>query len=899
MQCKYIIPKSGKQCQGKAIASKNSEFCMIKSHIETAVKNIDSNIAESIDTMAPQVEYTNQDKIEIETKLIPKSIDEILDGITSIKRSFTIKNKKTEEYVHSRTNLYLLIRVLIEKKHQFFWCYNRNDAESFISKMHDNRYECHEVLWSSNCKFFCDIDLIMPMDMRSKLLKQMPEDELFGSIVDAYEQAINKSLKSHNTSDDVDFAIIKRCRETDKGYKYSIHLISTFWMPIRSAKELAKDAMDQIDSIDTKLDRKMLKDAFDLQPYKQHGSLSLIGGWKGEFNNRLHAQNWLNDSYISLYNDMCDLLDEHAYPTNEPVPGMINDQFIKEALMHVKDIPDWSDAFDLDASSLKGNTMIIKRDRASNCSICDRVHDSDNTMLLSFNGASGCAFWKCMHSVGKKAKLFYKRISTKINNWEPPILEEESKSLIPAIFDKNNPCCFMDSVNLSKLNVVSRDQAYEFIKRNIAYISNGANGFFMTKSISENGIIDYARVSINGMQKALTFFKMSDSEGHISMKQLNDVLISSIHDITYGKLDFIPYGCKSDYDWTDRKIFNCFSGFMHDRQPDFQIDHSLINGYLDHIKDVWCAGNEALYEATIKQFAHFVQKPNVKTQTCLVAMGREGCGKNRPIDLLSKHVLGSQYIAEVSKMDKVVGRFNAMLENKLLCVLNEASDCSSQESLSNQDKLKDLITNESIVIERKGVDPYTIADICNYICFSNNHYVIKASTEMRRFVFYEVSDCHMGDHEYFQRLTDDFEKRNAGIHLYHYLMSIDISNFVPQRDFPQTAFKAQMQSDAISRDGQWLIAYCNEELQSNCSPFEGFNSSISMLEKLNGWLVSQGYNSTWNQDKLGRFLKKLNIESGRNRIDGIRVRGFIINRDELKDKLSIYFRRDDLFPADC
>lgn len=486
------------------------------------------------------------------------------------------------------------------------------------------------------------------------------------------------------------------------------------------------------------------------------------------------------------------------------------------------------------------------------------------------------------------------------------LIDESSE--VPAIFDKRNRSCFEDCTELSKQKIADMPQLIKYLIDNIAYITAGGNGFFQTKRLDEFGNLTYSQVSTNSLKSLLVEFGIMGNDGKVRSRSLFSIACKYIPDLSYGRVDFIPYGCKAEYDWTNRKVFNCFTGFMHDRKPDFQIDHSLIARYLGHIKDVWASGNEDVYQGIIKQFAHYVQKPQVKTQLCLVVLGREGAGKNRPIDLLTSHVLGKQYTFETSKIDTVVGKFNAALENKLLCVLNEASDCSSKESLANQDKLKDIITNQSIVIQKKCIDPYTIADRCNFIAFSNNRYVIKVSEEMRRFAMLEVSDCRMGDHKHFKDMTEDFEVRNAGEHLYHYLMSIDISNYFAQRDFPQTELKSEMRSDAISRDAQWLIAYCNDELLSIYSPSvdkDGFSSSGKLLENLNKWLVSQGYNIS-NRDKLGRFLKKLGLEDKNKRVGDVRMRGFIINKDDIEKKLKLYFRRDDLFddqskdlPADC
>lgn len=210
-----------------------------------------------------------------------------------------------------------------------------------------------------------------------------------------------------------------------------------------------------------------------------------------------------------------------------------------------------------------------------------------------------------------------------------------------------------------------------------------------------------------------------------------------------------------------------------------------------------------------------------------------------------------------------------------------------------------MITNQTIVIERKGIDSYTTADKCNYICFSNNYYVIKASTEMRRFVFYETSPKCIGDHQYFKDLAADFEQHGAGVHLYHYLMGIDISDFTPQRDFPTTKIKEQLKADAVEKPIQWLISSVNEELEEDEDVYEGFNSVSGMRDKFNAWLEhSQGSKSSWTANRFGRSMTQVLGATDRKKENKVIYRGYELNPSELKEKLIKYTKRPDMFKSD-
>ena len=478
---------------------------------------------------------------------------------------------------------------------------------------------------------------------------------------------------------------------------------------------------------------------------------------------------------------------------------------------------------------------------------------------------------------------------------EPPT----STSELPAIFDSNNKSCYGDSIELSTRSRMTSSQVSEFIHGNIAYILNGGNSFFMTKGFDANGNIDYTRISTDNMKKTLVRFCIPDDEGEYKQVPMFKCIDKMIPHISYVNIDFIPYAVPDVSQFKSKSVFNTFAGMIHKYNSEFTIDHNKIHRFLDHIKQIWCSGDEALYECTIKTFALYVQRPERKTKICLVITGREGLGKNIITDILRDHVIGKRYVCETPSMAKITGKFNAFVENKLLCVLNEAANVSSDGAHEAQEVLKDRIDAETIPIERKNIDPYTASDRCNYICYSNNNYVIKASTELRRYVFYQASDAKLGDSEYFRSLADDFNEHGAGIHLYHYLMSLDVSGFVPQRDFPTTTLKEQMKMDAFDKPTQWLIACCNEEVMNFMSIDNGnFNSVSDMLSRFNQWMISMGDKSSWTTQRFGRSIVKLLGEGERPRQKGIRMRGYTLSIDSLKEQLIKYTRRADLFNAE-
>jgi hypothetical protein len=92
-------------------------------------------------------------------------------------------------------------------------------------------------------------------------------------------------------------------------------------------------------------------------------------------------------------------------------------EFIDKAIQKISKIPDYDPSkFDVYGRAPKGNFVYVKRTGSSHCSVCDRIHESDDSMLLIFNEEKQCAWWKCTHAPKEiKASRWYGRGKTEIS----------------------------------------------------------------------------------------------------------------------------------------------------------------------------------------------------------------------------------------------------------------------------------------------------------------------------------------------------------------------------------------------------------------------------------------------------------------------------------------------------
>lgn len=73
-----------------------------------------------------------------------------------------------------------------------------------------------------------------------------------------------------------------------------------------------------------------------------------------------------------------------------------SNEFINKARQKISKIPDYDlTKFDVYGRASKGSFVHVKRTSSSHYSVCDRIHESDDILLLIFNEKTQCAWWKC------------------------------------------------------------------------------------------------------------------------------------------------------------------------------------------------------------------------------------------------------------------------------------------------------------------------------------------------------------------------------------------------------------------------------------------------------------------------------------------------------------------------
>jgi hypothetical protein len=263
---------------------------------------------------------------------------------------------------------------------------------------------------------------------------------------------------------------------------------------------------------------------------------------------------------------------------------------------------------------------------------------------------------------------------------------------------------------------------------------------------------------------------------------------------TFTKATIKPYSpvqgnpCKSE--------FNLFSGFKHHNSynPHFAVETDRFQVILDHIFNVWCKRSKECYEYLLSWLAHIVQKPNVKTDVCVIVKSEfQGVGKGIVFDFISQNVFGNAICSTLSNIEHIFAEFNADQANTILTLLDEATDGGS--AIRHSDQFKAKITNKRQRINKKGIDAFQADDCNNYLLNTNNDYIVKIESSDRRMFCLDCDSSYAGHNPaYFERMAKVMNDE-TGLHFYHWLLQRDISQFKRQ-DVPMTTWKNALQSKA-------------------------------------------------------------------------------------------------------
>jgi hypothetical protein len=332
----------------------------------------------------------------------------------------------------------------------------------------------------------------------------------------------------------------------------------------------------------------------------------------------------------------------------------------------------------------------------------------------------------------------------------------------------------------------------------------------------------------------------------VGEKRFIDLWIDDENRLTYKKVDIIPHDRKCPED-----VLNLWCGFAVANITDFTpVDIAPI---LNHIK-IQMNNNEECFEFILNWLANMFQFPSSPSVLVSISTENGGTGKGLFVDLIQKMMGSDKYKLVDDVANRLFGRFNGDLQGKVLVHIDEPS---AKDLNPYYERLKAMVTSDTITLEDKGQKPITISNTIKYIGTSNHLQAFKIKEGDRRVFSVEGSEELRGNMEYFEMFGKIVEDKNYLRSFYDFLMARKVKTRITHKDFPET--QLMKEAKVLNRD-----------------PVEDFVDEIPIGKEITSddlypsykqFITRTGLEFTLAKKqfemKFGRLLNKYNIESKR------------------------------------
>jgi hypothetical protein len=332
-----------------------------------------------------------------------------------------------------------------------------------------------------------------------------------------------------------------------------------------------------------------------------------------------------------------------------------------------------------------------------------------------------------------------------------------------------------------------------------------------------------------------------------------------------GGVVFDPSGKATALSKPGREVLNLWGGFGVEPVK------GSCEKFLSHLKTVICRDNDEHYRYLVNWMARAVQHPDSPGEVAVVMTGKKGTGKSITGRAFTSLFGAHQLI--ISNPRHLTGHHNEHLQLVVALFVEEAPFAGD---IKNENALKNLITDDTILVEPKFRKAVESDNYLHIMMASNETHVVRASEDERRYFVLNVSEDRIGDFQYFAELKAELDAGGRSALLY-YLLNLDIAEF-NVRAVPQTDALLRQKEESWPLEQKWL----HEVL------FRGyFTSSQYGCQELETWwnqiscnLVAESF------EKYARARGKLAYSQSTNRIGHLLLSvGF--TRERIKAQNSI------------
>jgi hypothetical protein len=191
-----------------------------------------------------------------------------------------------------------------------------------------------------------------------------------------------------------------------------------------------------------------------------------------------------------------------------------------------------------------------------------------------------------------------------------------------------------------------------------------------------------------------------------------DIWLRNVDSREFDKVVFSPDNTHS------AREFNLFRGLKITREMAVVGD---IEPFIDHIRTIWCKGNDVLLNYVLSWLAATVQFPGKVLCSSVVLKGGQGCGKGVICSTFMRAIFGDQTYMHATSLETISGRFcPENIKTNLFMFLDEVIFSGDRKEAN---KLKAQISEPERRFEAKFTNPISVKNCSNILIASNGKHI--------------------------------------------------------------------------------------------------------------------------------------------------------------------------------
>jgi hypothetical protein len=253
--------------------------------------------------------------------------------------------------------------------------------------------------------------------------------------------------------------------------------------------------------------------------------------------------------------------------------------------------------------------------------------------------------------------------------------------------------------------------------------------------------------------------------------------------------------------------------------------------------------------------AETVQHPDRPIGIALSFKGEQGTGKSTFCKWFGS--LFGVHFMHLDSEQRLLGNFNSHLHNVIVVLADEAVWAGGKAGLGS---LKRMITEETLAIERKGVDTMVVKNRMHMMVASNEDWFVPVGFDNRRFAVFSTTNDRQNDFKFFAAVKKElFEQGGLSALLYDLL---EFKEDVNLREIPETKeLDEQKYRSMHPREAWWYDVLCDGTPWKSADPISNKEFAIDPDELYAEYVVAMqrasGRISLGVKGALGRFLRQV------------------------------------------